>query len=1344
MTYSRMYELAAKITDPKKKEEMLLRISDRQRQDELAQQGFKDREAEKASVEAGSQAVSGVLESKPVRFARGAFEGAQNTTAGLLSLGAGLVGAKDTARKFREEQAVIGGRVESLGTAAKVGFGAEQIGEFFVPGGAATKVGKTKGFVRAAEKAQKALKLKPTSFLGRRVGGLVREGVPLVAGESILGKAQDPNTTFAKEALFSAGFLALLPPSVRKTISKEKGIAQEFLERGKGTLDEITQISKKAETPRIKGEFQPDIADFKQTSIPSVQSKIPLARRGVSVLDRASGGIDVPKIDQKAFESAAEAFKPQNFIRTSTGDIGKFIKETTKDIENFSKLESSQLGILDKLATLKNELTINPENFQKEEFDLINSQVDEFVRNFSEKKIDENIAAETISFLGAQGERLNNPELQKIEPVQISDFIEKHFLNDEQAITKIAGEAAGRQELSNAASEAGDFIAPPKESPTGSFEDIPETIIDQKIPDSGAKKDPLSDVADPKIAPEGGKIKTIELNDSNTKKLARVGDEISATASKNIEENIYQKAAKTNIGKKIIATKEGLESIIQTTLGRVKQYSNKKTGETLLNTVNKFNESETKVLSALKNDDFFKLKKIPDNIAQKAAQLIEGGVNIDTIEDAAVKEAVELQKKLAKEAGKILMETPNMLKADGSAFKLKENFVPVRLKRMQELSDVELEKYIGDVADLNEISPREAAKRLEKLKYDESVTSFSGSVGYSKTELKLPKEEIPIFQAWDQYIDGISNHIARVEGFGMTPKKGKYVLEGLNNSLAGMVDNAVDKERAMDGIRAYTGERTSRYFQMLDKEKQLEVMGPYIKAEAVSKAANTAANLKLGLGSAILDITTLPARLLTNQGLVATTSAFMEAFSKDAKSLKKLSKSIDLLNINKTYARDGEAGVAEGLLKRGMDQYFKWTGMEATQKIAAKANSIVALSRVKSLVKKAQKSLIKGKGVDEGTIKLLTEQFAFTNDEIENIMQIDRFSYIKAAAYNTAANVQGIKGGNIVTAHNNGAVGAAFYKFMRFALMQSGQTFNVIKADPKTLVSAPIYLAGLGWGFSALSEKAEEQGGLIGSTAKFAREKVSGKKNMTKEDGVMDYFYDQFASMTGADMIMGKVLGNEYTRSPKDIMANLLGSYSIGYSTVYNVAGDISEGASWKEYAKQIGLSRDGLKILDGLKSKDIKERLKESGKIGDGGLEKRTYDYYKLMQEESRKMSDEERMKKGDPTTKFLNELVMIDPAAYKTIVKRDLAQMGVDFGFESPEFQNAMENENYTKAQKKSTYKKSYQLMAEQEGVTFEEYMYELFKKTGNTLDTALEFRKEGLINDKQLEYVSKKVSG
>ena len=122
--------------------------------------------------------------------------------------------------------------------------------------------------------------------------------------------------------------------------------------------------------------------------------------------------------------------------------------------------------------------------------------------------------------------------------------------------------------------------------------------------------------------------------------------------------------------------------------------------------------------------------------------------------------------------------------------------------------------------------------------------------------------------------------------------------------------------------------------------------------------------------------------------------------------------------------------------------------------------------------------------------------------------------------------------------------------------------------------------------------------------------------------------------------------------------------------------------------------------------------------------------------------MSDEERMKKGDPVTKFLNELVTIDPAAYKTIIKRDLAQMGVDFGFESPEFQNAMENENYNKAQKKSTYKKAYQLMAEQEGVTTNEYMYEMFKNTGDTLGTALEFRKEGLINDAQLEYVSKKI--
>lgn len=166
----------------------------------------------------GERGISGV--------ATGAGKGIISTITGISSLGERMLGKIIPGRQLAEREGSTGAEnivPEELrtpvGTAEKIGFGAEQIGEFFIPSSAIT------GGVKAAELAAKAAGLSGKALSAARIGA--RAALEGVSATGILS-AQEGNITdeAIKTGAISAGLsgalsgVATLFPKLAKSIQK--------------------------------------------------------------------------------------------------------------------------------------------------------------------------------------------------------------------------------------------------------------------------------------------------------------------------------------------------------------------------------------------------------------------------------------------------------------------------------------------------------------------------------------------------------------------------------------------------------------------------------------------------------------------------------------------------------------------------------------------------------------------------------------------------------------------------------------------------------------------------------------------------------------------------------------------------------------------------------------------------------------------------------------------------------------------------------------------------------------------------------------------------------------------
>ena len=166
----------------------------------------------------------------------GAVKGALNTASGLVTGLANVIGkgvnkvsgseryVHITRKQFTQNAEEMGGFAQAFtppkGTAQKVGFVAEQIGEFFVPGGAVAKGAKAVQGVKALSKVPKLAKL---AGFGTRVAGEAGTSAGLTALQGGSG-----------EQVKEAGILSALFPIVgkgAKTVAGTKFMTQKLPSR---------------------------------------------------------------------------------------------------------------------------------------------------------------------------------------------------------------------------------------------------------------------------------------------------------------------------------------------------------------------------------------------------------------------------------------------------------------------------------------------------------------------------------------------------------------------------------------------------------------------------------------------------------------------------------------------------------------------------------------------------------------------------------------------------------------------------------------------------------------------------------------------------------------------------------------------------------------------------------------------------------------------------------------------------------------------------------------------------------------------------------------------------------
>lgn len=291
---------------------------------------------------------NGALEAAK-NFAIGGIKGAGSTALGIGEfgtktlgrlVGADVAGTSEFARQQRETT------LKPEGMAQKLGFGAEQIGEFFVPGGAATKAGKAVEAANIVSKLGKfgriASRVAPqvaadigvaTAQTGGDMGtagtvGLVSSAVPVVgkvlsSAGKLVGRGVGElagKTTGAGYGAIKQAFRDSSPEFVKALRGDVEATTANILTQSRDALHSI------ADTMRT--EYRSSLAKLKtvtkEADITDIRNKIPELLEGYGVKIKKGGAVDfsrssiADKAEQNRLKELLDGF---NDWGTREGDL---------------------------------------------------------------------------------------------------------------------------------------------------------------------------------------------------------------------------------------------------------------------------------------------------------------------------------------------------------------------------------------------------------------------------------------------------------------------------------------------------------------------------------------------------------------------------------------------------------------------------------------------------------------------------------------------------------------------------------------------------------------------------------------------------------------------------------------------------------------------------------------------------------------------------------------------------------------------------------------------------------------------------------------------------------------
>lgn len=312
--------------------------------------GYSDKEIQQYLDQRKSQGVdlsvlrktSGDTDNAFISLFRGAAKGFGSTIKGIGDLGARGLSAI-TPKSLRGNQIQGAGEYKSpikestftpTNTAEKIGFGAEQLGELFVPGAVGTKLAKV---VQGTPKAAKTL-----GFLARSAGGAGTFGGVTALQEGAVNKK------VGQAAIGGAIAEGLVAPALEKTI---KFIGKKIPERFfstffKTSADDLTQKLRTTSLQKIQQENPQLLNALKKRGIVKIANgKIEV--NPTLAHEALAHGFGTKKtgysLEKMAEYSLAKQYELENAARTLVGETSKIGKTGT--VNTTSKLTPDKFWI---------------------------------------------------------------------------------------------------------------------------------------------------------------------------------------------------------------------------------------------------------------------------------------------------------------------------------------------------------------------------------------------------------------------------------------------------------------------------------------------------------------------------------------------------------------------------------------------------------------------------------------------------------------------------------------------------------------------------------------------------------------------------------------------------------------------------------------------------------------------------------------------------------------------------------------------------------------------------------------------------------------------------------------
>lgn len=855
----------------------------------------------------------------------------------------------------------------------------------------------------------------------------------------------------------------------------------------------------------------------------------------------------------------------------------------------------------------------------------------------------------------------------------------------------------------------------------------------EKIPDNPFYSDPIDNIGavnaaqERKVISESSGVEPIKMNEKTMPKDAKGG----------VGKNSLEEASSSNSSSESVQYKQKsgvaiAHNAFRTSEGVFGSYGNN-VANGMRDIVGEHNLAHVEVFApGMRSVEA--MKKFPAEIRKSANDKIKNGITDMSPQEAAYAKVsnglADFTFTHASDAGST--------RPDGGAVERLRNFTPEVSVNYATMKKAQKAERAKEVAEFNDISVDEAIKELESEYIDADGNNIFGygSLAHrrKKSSFKLPPSDIDPIVAWETYLHGVADHVARTKALGMVGENGKYVYKKLDNFLEANVGNRAERTQLRMAMEANLGIKTGIYHEAVRAGKMADAdFGQKLVKwiDAGAGASKTGATLFVDPVKTTLYDGANIVNSLFNNGVVNTARGAFDAVIRTTKSkqINKLAKDMGVFEFKNNASMQGVESFSgsESAFKKLIDFRFKLPGL--TQSISAKVDMMGANKQLGSFINK--------KKLSKSDILTMQQEFGMSRNQIENRKVLGMDEHAAAVVYHVQTNINAQRGSKNLLINSGGNVANAVLAYMPMQLMPSAQFMRGLKRDPVRYA-----LGGTGVAFAVgegIEQLKDEKEGVLG----YLNSQFNTAGDRQTKSTAAEKIWEGFNTLRGVDWFIGKA----YDKNPalsdkpwyqhfltKNLLVAMTGSVGINSTQAEAVSSGIAiaseEGFTDKAIKKlttPLGETRGLYKALT-LKDEDILENLSAKqivSKMQEGTLNSAVITEFAMRDAEEVakgvKVNDSEVQKKG------------------KDIWKRLIANSAQKFGRNSDEYQNELQifKRQYPKTKQSTIEKLIFEYEAEEEGKSTSKYLYDLISKNENPLALTAQMHKDGLLTKKDIEY-------